>query len=200
MAGGESPPLWHSGSDSTRRGPGGVQRRPPPAASGLRSHRRRLFSAPALPRLVVRRLRAPHLPARRAASLRCEPELPVLNAILARSRPLSSSAQANMASAEPRKGTRQGRDGPGPPPPPPPRRRVTHRHPARHHGACRRPRRAGGACPLPPRCAAPQPRPAPRQRLLGWEAAHLNAGVPPPGSGGSPFPRGLLCRPAFTLP
>lgn len=61
---------------------------------------------PSLPRLVRRRLRPP--PESRAASRRCRS----FSAILARSRPLSSSAQANMAPAEPSEGTRQGRHGP----------------------------------------------------------------------------------------
>lgn len=114
-------------------GRGGVQRRPRPAASGLRSHRRRrrlLLSPPSLPRLVRGRQGRPPPPRllpppaalpRPAASR----EVPVLSAIVARSRPLSSSPQTNMAPADPRKGTRQGRDRPPPPPPPLPPHHVT---------------------------------------------------------------------------
>lgn len=51
---------------------------------------------------------APAAPESRAASRRCRS----FSAILARSRPLSSSAQANMAPAELSEGTRQGRHGP----------------------------------------------------------------------------------------
>ncbi|XP_027507273.1 uncharacterized protein LOC113950978 [Corapipo altera] len=131
---------------------------------------------PSLSRLVRRPLRAPPKSrASRATSRRCRS----FSAILARSRPLSSSAQANMAPAEPSEGTRQGRHGPSAA-----AAAATAPSPGASHAAAprgtmglvggRAPIAAGAGPPplrgAPSRLAGRAPRPSPRSLSVGGAA------------------------------